>query len=176
MKMLCSGNPTHATVASGIQKVFPQAEFASRATGYDLRFWDPGSENHFRSRIKDYDVFVNSSFICGNGQMALLDVTHQEWSQNNIKGHVFNIGSTAEWLGVDSAYPEYSIQKRALRERSLQLNGKNKILTTHIIVGGINDGKPGHESWLDVVQVANTIRWVLEQNIEVPLIQIQARP
>jgi hypothetical protein len=172
--ILCTGNPTHSTIASAVKTVFPTAEFASRVSGYDLRFWDPGSESHFREQIKKYNTLINSSFICGNGQLALLETTHQAWTENNISGHIINIGSTAEWLGIDSAFEMYSIQKRALRDRSLQLNGKNNIKTTHIIVGGLNDGKPGHEHWLDLIHIATTIKWILSNPYQVPLIEIQA--
>jgi hypothetical protein len=173
MNILCSGNPTHQTVASAISKTFPNADFASRASGYDLRFWDPGSETYFRKQIVNYNVFINSSFICNGGQLALLEATHQEWVANDIFGHIVNIGSTAEWLGIDSKYPTYSIQKRSLRDRSLQLNGKHNIKTTHIIVGGINDGKPEHAAWLEIEHVANTIKWVLTHPCNIPLLQIE---
>ena len=176
MKILCSGNPNHQTVASAVQKVFPTAEFASRATGYDLRFWDPGSETYFRQQIQKYNVFINSSFICGGGQLALLETTHEVWAELGIRGHIVNIGSTAEWQGIDSKYPTYSIQKRSLRDRSLQLNLKNQIQSTHIIVGGINDGLPNHSDWLDLGQIANTIKWVLEHPSSIPLLQIEAKP
>jgi hypothetical protein len=173
MNMLCSGNPVHATVASAVQKVFPDAHFASRATGYDLRFWDPGSESHFKEQIAKYNVFINSSFICNGGQLALLETAHNIWAASNITGHIINIGSTAEWLGIDSKFPAYSIQKRSLRDRSLQLNGKSRIKTTHIIVGGINDGIPSHAGWLDLENVANAIKWVLTHPCNIPLLQIE---
>jgi hypothetical protein len=57
-------------------------------------------------------------------------------------------------IDVNSVYGSYSIQKRALRDRSLQLNNKHGIKTSHIIAGGLNDGKPGHESWLALDSVA----------------------
>ena len=38
MKILCSGNPQHQTVANGVKQIYPEADFASRATGFDLRF------------------------------------------------------------------------------------------------------------------------------------------
>jgi hypothetical protein len=177
--ILCTGNPIHATVASAIQRTFPKAEFASRATGYDLRFWDPGSEELFRNKIKNYNVFINSSFICGGGQLALLETTFQEWSNSGIRGHIINIGSTAEWLGIDDSrvnddtYGIYSIQKRALRDRSLQLNNKHGIKTSHIIAGGLNDGKPEHATWLNLDLVADTVAWILSNPADIPLLAIQ---
>jgi hypothetical protein len=179
MKILCTGNPDHVTVASAIRRKFPQAEFASRSTEYDLRFWDAGSEDFFRSKIKDYSVFINSSFVCNGGQLALLETTWDVWTKNNIKGHIINIGSTAEWMGVDninvdSVYGSYSIQKRALRDRSLQLNNKKGIKTSHIIAGGLNDGKPGHEKWLALDSVANVIDYILHYPDHIPLLELRA--
>lgn len=109
--------------------------------------------------------------------MQLLEATYQEWSKSNIQGHIVNIGSTAEWLGIDQTndvYGSYSIQKRALRDRSLQLNTRSGIKTTHIIAGGLNDHKPGHENWLELSSVADAIKWVLEHPYKIPLLQIQA--
>jgi len=173
MKILCSGNPNDQTVASGIKNLYPTAEFASRNTGYDLRFWDHGSETFFRRHINDYTVFINSSFLCKWCQHQLLEVTFEEWSNNGIKGHIVNIGSSAQWNGINSIYEDYGIQKQALQERSLQLNNKNGIKTTHVVLSGINDGKPGHEEWLDPVEIAQTIKWILEKSgPTIPLIAL----
>lgn len=174
MKILCTGNPTHATVASAVRQVFPESDFAARATGYDLRFWTPGSEKHFRESIINYNVFVNSSYICNGGQLMLLETTVEEWIKHNIKGMIFNIGSSAEWLGIDSKLGSYSIQKRALRDRGLQLHSKNGIKITHFCVGGLNDGNPGHESWLDLTKIADTIKWILTRDFCVPMIYLES--
>jgi len=176
MKILCSGNPNHQTVASAVKNRWNNADFASRATGYDLRFWTSGSESYFREQIQKYNVFINSSFICGGGQLALLETAHEVWSSVKVQGHIINIGSTAEWQGIDSKYPTYSIQKRALKDRSLQLNLKNQIRTTHIIVGGINDGQPEHKNWLNLDCIVDAISWVLTNPSSIPLLQIEVDP
>lgn len=178
--ILCTGNPTHKTVASAVAKKFPGCHFASRATNYDLTFWPDGSETFFRSQIVKYNVFINSSFICGGGQLMLLETTWNEWSKHNINGHIINIGSTSEHLGVDDrrvddVYGPYSIQKRALRDRSLQLNDRNGIKTSHITAGGLNDGKPGHEHWLSLDCIADTIEWILNNPNDIPLLEIRPK-
>ena len=177
--IMCSGNPNHATVACAVAKIYPDAHFASRSTGYDLTFWTPGSEDHFRNQIKKFTVFINSAFICGGGQLALLETTHEVWFKNNIKGHIINIGSSAEYIGVsdnrvnEDVYGIYSIQKRALRDRSLQLNGKKGIKTTHITAGGLNDGKPEHANYLELHNLAQVIQWVIEHPNNITIIGIE---
>jgi hypothetical protein len=172
MKILCSGNPSHNTVASGVNKVFDDVDFASRATGYDLRFWDDGSEAHFCDKIKNYDIFINSSFICGWGQQQLLDVTFEIWEDMGVHGHIINIGSTSQWEGINSKFGSYTIQKKALQERSLQLNNKSNINTTHLIAGVINDGKPEHSDWIDPYRIAEIIKIVIDHPLSIPLISI----
>ena len=174
VKLLCTGNPNDPTVASAVKKLWPTADFASRTTGYDLRFWDAGSETHFRQQITKYDTFINSSFICNGGQINLLETAFDQWVHAGITGTIINIGSSAEWLGVDSQWGNYSIQKRALRDRSLQLNQKNGIKTVHLIAGGLNDGKPCNSKGLDLLYIAHTIQWILGQSFAIPLIYLEA--
>ena len=170
MKILCSGNPSDMTVANGISKIFDNAEFASRTTGYDLRFWDKGSKSHFQNNISNYDVFINASFICGWGQHQLLETTFYEWERLGIHGHIINIGSTSEWEGVNSEFGTYTVQKQALQSRSLQLNNVSGIKTTHMVIGGINDGKKEHRNWMPPADIAKTIKWILNNCNNIPLI------
>ena len=172
--ILCTGNPAHLTVASAVKKVFPTAEFASRATGYDLRLLDADSKAHFINNIKKYNVFINSSFVCVDAQLKLMDITYSEWIKADIKGHIINLGSTAEWNN-SVLHNEYIQSKRALRARSLQLNeetGISGVKTSHIIVAGLNDGKAGNEQYLSLSSVANAIEWILKNPDRIPLLQI----
>jgi hypothetical protein len=168
LKILCTGNPSHNTVARSIKKYFPTADFASRHSGYDLRMWDTESENFFKNKIVNYDILINSSFISLGAQLKILNLTAEIWKF----GHVINIGSTSEFNGRDSEFGMYSVDKKSLRERSLQLNNKN-FKTTHIIAGGLNDGDPEHKDWLDIDHIAKTIKWILEQPFSVPIIGIE---
>jgi hypothetical protein len=169
MKILCTGNPDHSTIASGVQKIFPEADFASRATGYDLRLWDPADEEHFKQQIAKYDVFINSSFIVNGAQQRLLELTYDVWTS----GHVFNIGSSAEYLGRDSFLPHYSAQKRSLRDVGLSMNNTN-FRVTHITAGKLNDGKPENSAGLELIKVAEVIKWVIETDNNIPIIGIES--
>jgi NADP-dependent 3-hydroxy acid dehydrogenase YdfG len=105
--------------------------------------------------------------------MALLEVTVEEWVKAGIKGTIVNIGSSAEWQGTDSRHGVYGIQKRALRDRSLQLHGKQGIRTMHVTAGLLNDGAPQNRAGLDLNHVAQTIKWALEQPFCLPLLYIE---
>ena len=167
-KILCTGNPNDYTVARAIKQIFPDADFACRSTGYDLRMWDPKDEEHFRKNIVNYNVLVNSSFVSNGAQQKILEITHELWTS----GHVFNIGSTAEYEGRNSFFPLYSIEKRALRDFSLSMNSKC-LKTTHMVVGGLNDNKPGNEKNLNPIEVARVIEWILKNNLNIPIIGIE---
>jgi len=167
-KILCTGNPADYTVARAIKKVFPTADFASRSTGYDLRMWDPKDEDHFKKNIVNYNVLINSAFIANGAQQKILEITYDLWET----GHVFNIGSTAEYEGRNSFLPHYSVQKRALRDMSLSMCSV-KFKTTHMTVGGLNDNKSGNEHNMDPIHIASTIKWILENTVQIPIIGVE---
>jgi hypothetical protein len=167
-KILCTGNPQDFTVARAIKQVFPSADFACRTTGYDLRMWELSDEEHFKKNIVNYNVLINSSFISNGAQQKILEITRELWTE----GHVFNIGSIAEYEGRNSFLPHYSVQKRALRDMSLSMCS-DKFKTTHITPGGLNDNKPGHEHWLDPIEIANAIKWILDSKVNIPIIGIE---
>jgi hypothetical protein len=172
MNILCSGNPNHTTIASGVKKSFPSAMFVSRTTGYD--FTTAESDNLFKKNIINYNVFVNSSYIKPGVQLHLMEMAVSEWMQADIKGHIINIGTTAEWTD-NKQYADYIESKQRLRLRSMQLNeetGITGVKTTYIIVGGVNDGKPGNENYLNVSSISHTIEWILQNPSRIALIQI----
>jgi hypothetical protein len=169
-RILCTGNPNDFTVARAVKQIFPDAEFACRSTGYDLRMWNTADEEHFKKNIVNYNVLINSSFIANGAQQKILEVTYELWKDKN--SHVFNIGSTAEYEGRNSFLPHYSVQKRALRDISLSMcSGKFK--TTHMTVGGLNDNTLGNENNLDPVHVATAIKWILDNQAQIPVIGIE---
>ena len=95
-------------------------------------------------------------------QYDLLNTVESVWST----GLIINIGSTAEY---DSSFGTYHVEKNALKIRSLQIKGSVK--STHIIVPGLNDSKPGHEDWMPLDHVADIIHSVLESPYHIQLIQ-----
>jgi hypothetical protein len=173
--ILCSGNPNHQTVASAVKKKFELVDFASRATGYDLRLNSQANQKYFKQKILNYNVFINSSYIAPGVQLLLLETVYKEWMRENISGHVINLGSTIEWRN-ETEHAGYIEDKKKLRARSLELSaqtGISGVKSTHLIVSGLNDGKPGHENWLNLDHVANVIHWILHTNSNITLVQVE---
>ena len=167
-KILCTGNPLDRGIAMATQKVFPDAEFISRTSGFDLTFPNPGDEQKFRDKLKGYNVFINNAHIGRGVQERLLRIISEEWTE----GHVFGIGSLDEhnkWAGDDM---EYTAEKRQLRETSLAL-GDEKFKTTHVVVGGFQALTTGSSRTMDPVHIAKTIKWIIEAPFEVPIIGIE---
>jgi len=173
MNILCTGNPHHITVASAVKQCFPTASFASRATGYDFKLSE--SDELFKKNITNYNVFINSSYVQSGVQLRLMDIAVARWMEADITGHVISIGTTAEWTN-NTQYSEYIETKQQLRRRSLELNdetGITNIKTTYIMVGGVDDGKPGNENYLKVSRIAHAIEWALLNPDRTALIQIE---
>lgn len=167
-RILCTGNPAQKyTIANGIQQVFPDADFISMSTGYDLTFTAEGSEQAFKEKIKNYNILINASFIENGAQLKVLNIANDVWKY----GHVVNIGSCAEH---DANYPTplYADAKQELRNRSLELYNY-RFRTTHIVLGGLQNDTEQRSAWLNNLQVANTIKWVLDADFDVPLIGIE---
>lgn len=175
MNILCTGNPTHKTVASAVKKLWPDAKFASRTNGYDFKSWTDDTQTTFKENIINFDVFINSSFIYPGVQMTLLDTVCATWMEKNVKGHIINIGTTLEWEG-HSQYRDYVISKQQFRARSLELNqqtGITGVKTSYIIVGGINDGRDENSDKLDLHSIAECINWILHKKERIGLLQIE---
>jgi hypothetical protein len=168
-RILCTGNPDRQhSIAHGIKNIFPLADFASRSTGYDLTFETAGSEDYFKSQLKKYNILLNCSFLNNGAQLKILNIANETWKH----GHVINIGSTSE--NYLSTYPdtEYAEHKLQLRYRSLELHNY-RFRTTHVVLGGIHTDCPGSENWLDTVQIARAIKWVIDADFDVPIIGIE---
>lgn len=122
--IIVTGN-TEYGLSSEISKFFDyeNLRFCSRSNGYD--FTDEEKINFFATESLQYDIFINCSALHNFLQTKLLKKVSDLWYENNKKGKIINIGSTADrhlynnnWL-----YPQ---EKKTLREYSSQLSNKFK--------------------------------------------------
>jgi hypothetical protein len=166
LKIICTGNPGKPGIANAVSIYFPDTTFIHLSNGYDLT--SINGREKFKSLIADFNVFINVSQLSGDSQEVLLQIAHSA----GMKGHVFNIGSIAEyqrWEWYDAEYTKY---KRSLRETSLDLCSEF-FKTTHVIVGGFQDSSNCHPDRMDPMEIVRTINFVLESNVNIPIIGVE---
>lgn len=165
-KIICTGNPNKPGIANAISLFYPNATFIYTSNGYDLTTIN--GQEKFKSIITDYNVFINISQLKDGAQEQLLKIAHQ----SGMNGHVFNIGSLAEYKRWEWYDPSYTSEKRSLRDTSLDLCSE-KFKTTHITVGGFKDSSNADSDRMDPVEVAKIIRYILESPINIPIVGIE---
>jgi hypothetical protein len=151
-RVVCTGNPLRSgTLASGFVKIFPNAIFLCRSTGWDLSNIDEVCKTKLTDIFSNCNTFLNCSYIAPGVQTALLELCN-----NSVKFcDVINLGSTHEYDGLGSK--NYEESKINLRAKSLQLNSF-RFNTCHLIVGGIkNDSSDLKSDWLDIDLICNTV-------------------
>lgn len=162
MKIFCTGNPERKTIAYALNADLS----ASLSSGWD--FTSEHSIERFKQTILEYSVFVNSAFVDSGVQQKLMNVCYQEWMKNNVRGHIVNIGTTLENTDDDGSYAQ---SKRELKQQSLIFNeqtGISGVKTTYIVLGGLG------EDACNVHDVANLIKWIVNQSYRIPLIQMDS--
>jgi hypothetical protein len=164
--ILCTGNPEKKTVAYALG-----CDHVSLSSGWD--FTKPVTMERFRTNVIDYNVFVNSSYIGPGVQLELMNIAYQAWMQKNIRGHIITIGTTLEYSSDKS---QYAIDKRSLKQRSLELSdqtGITGVKSTYLILGGIANGEPKNSDYVIPDHIASNIFWVLSQDCRIPLLQLE---
>lgn len=177
MKPLCTGNPNRHTLAWAASQKWPETECISRSSGWNLLMDNHADISKFQNKILDHNVFINSSYIGPNVQKQLLELTVNKWMERDIKGHVFTIGTTAEW-NPDLYNQSYVTSKIDLRRRCLEVNdqtGITGVKSTYIILGGVNDGKPENQYYIDPLDVMDVIETIINIPDRVALIQLDRR-
>jgi hypothetical protein len=168
-KIICTGNPKDRGIAQSLQQLYPDTEFLSRTSGYDFHEFSMITESRLRSRLTNFNVLINYSWVTYGVQERILNIAREEWTH----GHVINIGSSNEDCEIRTrAEPKYTADKINLRKASLKLNNEN-FKTTHIVVGGFQATSPGSDHGMDPMHYAKLIKWILEAPYEIPIIGIQ---
>jgi hypothetical protein len=163
-KVVCTGNPKKpGTLAQGFQKIFPDAVFLCRDTGWDLGKISEDAEHQLRQVFRSCNTFLNCSYIAPDAQTNLLDICH-----DSVKFcDVVNIGSTHEYDGLGS--DTYRMSKLKLRDRSLTYNSF-RFSCCHFILGGIkNDDSVLKNQWLEVDLICETIVNTWNHSYTVPM-------
>lgn len=163
-RVVCTGNPEKTgTLAHGFKKIFPDADFLCRSTGWNLQALDSVQIQKLKDIFASCNTFLNCSYIAPGVQSALLDVCHSAAKHCDV----VNIGSTHEYDGLGD--PDYQSAKRNLRDKSLAYNSF-RFRTYHFILGGIkNDHESRKQDWLEVRTICQEVVRTLTLPYHVPI-------
>jgi len=165
MKILISGNNKEG-LARALYKIYPDADFVSRETGYDLT--TSTGQDYFSSLAIDYDVIIISSALYKFQQTVLLDEVYKKLIENNKNPHIITIGSTTDRVKNGKPW-RYNAEKKALRDYSntLAIGGvwDNTPKVSYISFGTLSNNQEKHPNrkCLDIVQAAQYIKWLIDQ-------------
>jgi NADP-dependent 3-hydroxy acid dehydrogenase YdfG len=171
MRILCTGNPDKLTIAWAVTQKWPNATTISLSSGWD--FTNQQHIENLQKKIVEYDVFINSSYIAPGVQEQLMQIAVQEWMRANIKGHIFNVGTTIEWTNDQSS--DYVRSKIALRTASLEINeqtGITGVKSTYLMLGGVNNQQPQTQDFVHPFSVTSLIEWIFQYPDRVGIIQL----
>jgi NADP-dependent 3-hydroxy acid dehydrogenase YdfG len=177
-KILITGNKEFG-LAKELYNLYPDAEFLSRTSGYDLT----SSEGQRRcaERVLKADVFINCSALWKFNQTVLLDTVYKKCTENNCRPYIICIGSTTDRVKKGGAWI-YNAEKKALRDycNTLGINGvwDNGPKITLISFGSLSNVQLKHPTrkCLDISRAAIYIKWLLEQPTDICINEISIDP
>lgn len=163
-KIICTGNPSHQGIAKALTNIYSDITFVSRTNGYDFSTRE-GLEK-LKNILPNYNVLINNSFVDTGVKRKILEIARKVWSE----GRVINIGSYSE-IRKYSLGTFYSTQDATeLRELGFELSDE-KFQVTHFMAGPFKStAKPMSTESMDPIHIANTIKWVLDSEVPIPII------
>ncbi len=186
-KIIVAGNPNYG-LAKSIYKAHPEAKFYSRTNG-ELHLNTVEGRDLFAEKSLDYDVFIACSFMPYFKQLLLVAKVWKIWKDNNKKGSIIVMGSTADTSKGERFYP---IEKRALKDfcRSYgdgasgggpKLVKGNGIKITYIAPGVLDLPKqrekyPEELGKINTDYLVSIINWILFQPDDIVIYDISLDP
>jgi NADP-dependent 3-hydroxy acid dehydrogenase YdfG len=163
--MIVSGNKEKG-LAKSLYKLYPDAEFLSKSTGYDLC----KKEHQYKFALKclSHDTIVNCSALWRFEQTTLLDTIYKVCVEHNHCPHIINIGSTTDRVKNGKPWL-YNAEKKALRDYSntLALGGvwDKKPKISYISFGTLSNNQSKHpdRKTIDIDEAALYIKWLIDQ-------------
>lgn len=163
--MIISGNKDFG-LAQSLAKIYKDAVFCSRSTGYDLCSYD--GQYRFATESLDHEVIIICSALWKFHQSNLLNEVYQSCIKNNHRPHIITIGSTTDRVKNSKVW-RYNAEKKALRDfsNSISLGGVwgDTPKVSYISFGTLSNNQEKHQDrkCLDIDQAAQYIKWVIDQ-------------
>jgi len=177
-KILVAGNKDYG-LAAELYKLYPDAYFASRSTGYDLT--SQKDQQRLADLIGRYDIFINCSALWKFNQTVLLDTVYKKCKELEHRPYIICIGSTTDRVKKGGAWL-YNAEKKALRDycNTLGINGvwENGPKITLISFGSLSNVQTKHPTrkCLEIDRAATYIKWLIEQPKDVCINEISIDP
>ena len=178
MKILISGNPNYG-LAKELQKIYPDATFASRVNGFDLTSQD--GQIKFANLSIDFDVIINNVALWKFNQTVLLDQIYKVLYEHKKNPHIICIGSTTDRIKKGGSWI-YNAEKKALRDycNTLGINGvwSKAPKLTLVSFGSLSNVQSKHPDrrCLDIERAAQYVVWVINQPTDICVNEISIDP
>jgi hypothetical protein len=178
INILISGNKNFG-IANELYKLYPDAVFCSRETGYDLT--NSKDQARFAELASNFDVIIISSALWKFNQTVLLDTVYKHLTQRDLTPHVICIGSTTDRVKNGKPWL-YNAEKKALRDycNTLALGGvwDNKPKISYISFGTLTNNQEKHPNrkCMDIKLAAEYIKWLIDQPKYVNINEISIDP
>tara|TARA_B100001287_G_scaffold276136_1_gene285921 strand:- start:3598 stop:4152 length:555 start_codon:yes stop_codon:yes gene_type:complete len=176
--MIITGNKNEG-VAQALHKLYPDAEFISRETGYD--FGKKVDMERCAEAVLAHSTFINNSALFRFCQTSLLDIVYKKCALEGHKMHIINIGSTTDRVKKGGSWL-YNAEKKALRDYSntLGLSGvwSNGCKISYISFGTLSNNQEKHpdRKCMDIDVAASYIKWVVDQPSDMVINEISIDP
>lgn len=178
MKMLVAGNPTYG-VAAEIYKLYPDAEFRSRTTDYDLG--TTHGHEKFANESINFDVIILCSALHKFNQTILLHNVYNKLVEKNLRSRVICLGSTVDKTNTGKIWL-YSAEKKALNDYCNTLNihgvwnkGPRVTLFSFGSLSNVQHKHPGRKC-IDINKIALYVKWIIEQPEELCINELSIDP
>lgn len=169
MKILVAGNKNYG-LAKAIHKIYPEATYLSRSTGFDLT--DNSVQLNVAKMSLEFDVFISVSCLQKYSQVKLVEEIMNQWWKANHTGYLIALGSSAD-TPVKGTKWSYPVEKKALRAYCRQQGQfiagdiPPKWKVTYLSPGNMHtpnqDIKIPNTLKLDTAYVADVIDWLIKQ-------------
>lgn len=176
--MIISGNRNNG-LASELAKIYPDAVYCSRETGYELT--NNKDRDKFAQEAIVHDVIILCSALWQFEQTVLLDSVYKALISAKKNAHIVCIGSTTDRTSKGTSWL-YNAEKKALRDYSNSLSlvgvwhGGPKV--SYISFGTLSNNQHKHpdRKCLNIAEAAQYIKWLIDQPKHVNINEISIDP
>ena len=178
MNILISGNKGKG-LAGALYKLYPDATYVSKSTGYDLVTAD--GRERFCDLAKTADVIIVNVALWQFQQTVLLDAVYKTLVEAKNIAHIIVIGSTTDRVKNGKPWL-YNAEKKALRDYSntLAIGGvwSNNPKVSYISFGTLSNNQEKHldRKCMDINTAAGYIKWVIDQPRNLNINEISIDP